>query len=139
MSEEIQKVHLDLEGKNSILDNKLILVWASPYGAQRDKTYRVRHFEHQYNAILELAKQLANENSDFLDRLVEIDRKKFESIPNRKRWVAEDRSILPGHKIHEMEGFYLELKHDRIQQGNFAKVLCEAADVEFSPERRLRI
>lgn len=139
MREEIQEVYLSLEKGGSITDNRLILVRDLPYGAHRDKKYCVRHFKYQYEAVRKLAVLFSEEDDDFLNRLVEMDKRKSESTPNRRRRVSEDKSILPGHKIHEVEGFYLELKHDKTQQRNLAKTMCEVADVDFSTERHPRI
>lgn len=133
MNEEIQEVYLSLEDEWS--DNELILVRALPYGIQRDKTYQVRHFKNQYEAVQKLAEVLSEEDGDFLDRLVEEDKRRTEDTPNKKRWVSGDKSKLTEHKIHEIDGFHLKLKHDRIQQRKFARIMCEAADVEYLEER----
>jgi hypothetical protein len=133
MNEEIQEVYLSLEDEWS--GNELILVWAFPYGVQRDKTYQVRHFKHQYEAVQKIAEALSEEDGNFLDRLVKEDERKTEVTPNKKRWVSRDKSNLTEHKIHEIDGFYLKLKHDRIQQRKFAEMMCEAADVKYLEER----
>lgn len=139
MREGVQEIHLSLEKRESITDNRLISVQARPYRGQMDRTYQVYHFKSQYRAVRKLAVLLSEEDDDFLDRLAESDRKKSETIPNRRRRVSEDRELLPGHDPHEVKEFHLELKHDKTQQRKFAETMCEVANVDFSTDRHPRI
>ncbi len=139
MREGVQKIHLSLEKRESITDNRLIPVQARPYRGPKDRTYQVYHFKSQYKAVRKLAVLLSEEDEDFLDRLAEADKKKFETLPNRRRRISEDKELLPGHETHEVKGFHLELKHDKTQQRKFAETMCEVADVDFSTDRHPRI
>lgn len=130
MVKEIERVHLDLRKRSSFLDNKLILVWTPLHGVGKDKTYQVRHFKNQQDAILKLGEVFSGENDGFAERLEEMDQEKYQGSNHRGiRYAAENKSELPGRSTHKVGGVHLELNLDMIQKYSLAKEMCEAADI----------
>lgn len=143
MTEEIKKVHLDLRKRGSFLDTKLILVWEPQYRTSQDGKYKVRHFQHQKYAILELAEVLLNEDDDFANRLVEADRKEIENNNQRdNRYFAERKSELPERDVEEVDGIFLEVHGNRSARYGLAKTMCDVAGVKIKrgpKERHIEI